>query len=140
MDETMRTIIAYAVTVLGIPRFIAKILWFVPGAVVGTVLAKFSDPLGKMAGGGVEGFISILLVSMFFNHLNVHLVWEVPLILIAVNSILEWGKDEPYAAWSAIAGIVIGFFLYPGILDFLIQRLGPEHLSSMKGWAGSLLS
>jgi hypothetical protein len=139
MDETMRTIIAYAVALLGIPRFAAKILWFVPGTVLGTILAKIAHPLDKIAGGVIEGFISVLLICTLFEQMRVRLVWEVPLVLIAVNSVLEWGKDETCAAWSSMAGIIMGFFLYPVALAFLGSQLGPERLSLMKDWAQALM-
>lgn len=124
MDETMKMIIGYGALLAGLPLLTAKILWFVPGAILGAILAKIVNRLDRVTCAAIEGFLAILLTCLFFKYFDLPLVWEVPLLLIAVNSIWNWAKEEAFTAWSADAGILIGFIFYPGVRGFLSTRFG----------------
>ncbi len=124
MDETMKMIIGYGALLTGLPLVTAKILWLVPGAVLGAILAKFAARLDQVTHAAISGFLAILLTCLAFKYFDLPLVWEVPLLLIVVNSIWNWAKEEAFTAWSADAGIVIGFIFYPGVRGFLINRFG----------------
>ena len=69
MDESTRTIIAYASLFLGFPMIAAKVIWFVPGAIAALVLPRIAGQLDLFANEIAEGFISFLLTRQLFEHL-----------------------------------------------------------------------
>lgn len=124
MNETVKTIIAYAGLVCGIPLLVAKLIWYVPSAVLAKVLAKIADRLDHIIDAAIEGLISILLACLIFDQLRVPIRWVIPGILIAVTVLWESGKEEAYRVGTAIIGILVGYFLYPGVLRYLVDRFG----------------
>ena len=69
MDESTRTIIAYALLLLGFPMIAAKVIWFVPGAITALVLPRIAGQLDLFADEIAEGFLSFLLTRQIFEHL-----------------------------------------------------------------------
>jgi hypothetical protein len=127
MDESTRTIIAYASLLFGFPMIAAKVMWFVPGAIAAPVLTRIVGRLDLFADEIAEGFISFLLTRQLFEHLILPVVWEVPLILIMVTSLWNYSKPEGFRAFPSVFGIIAGIFLYPGGLVYpsipLIARM-----------------
>ena len=123
MNETIRMIAAYAILFLGIPMLAAKIIWFVPGAISGKLLAQIAGRLDQFTDAIIEGFISLLLACMIFTYLTLPIVWQVPVILIIVISLWSLAKEETFKILPSIAGIIAGFFLYPEVLLYLSVNL-----------------
>ncbi len=122
MDETMRIIIAYAELVFGFPLLVAKIIWFVPSVILTKILVKIAGRVDQIVDAAVEGFIAILLACLVFDRLGLKIVWAVPLILIVVNALWDWAKDESFRAWSFTAGIILGFIIYPLVVASLVDK------------------
>jgi hypothetical protein len=118
MDESTRTIIAYASLLLGFPMIAAKVIWFVPGIVAALVLPRIAGQLDLFANEIAEGFISFLLTRQIFEHLMLPVVWEVPLILILITSLWYYPKPDGFKAFPSVLGIVAGILLYPGELVY----------------------
>jgi hypothetical protein len=116
MDEATRMIAAYATVLLGLPILAAKVAWFVPGSISALVLAQVSDRLDKFIDALVKGFISLLFACLVFEHFDIRIEWAVPIILTIVTSFWNWVNDGPYKVFPAMAGILIGFILYPKVL------------------------
>jgi hypothetical protein len=127
MDESTRTIIAYASLLFGFPMIAAKVIWYVPSAIAAPVLTRIVGRLDLFADAIAEGFISFLLTRQLFEHLILPVVWEVPLILIMVTSLWNYSKPEGFRAFPSVFGIITGIFLYPGGLVYpaipLIARM-----------------
>jgi hypothetical protein len=119
MDEATRMIIAYTLLLLGIPILAAKIIWFIPGVLSGKILMQIAYRLDQIADDAVEGFISLILACLVFEQMQLQVVSAVPIILIIVNSIWNWVKEEAFKAYPFMAGIVVGFFNYPKVLPLL---------------------
>jgi hypothetical protein len=113
MDESTRTIIAYALLLFGFPMIAAKVIWFVPGTITAVALTQIAGRLDQFMNAIVEGFISFLLACQIFEHLKLPVVWAVPLILIMVTSLWNYSKPEGFKAFPAVLGIIAGIFLYP---------------------------
>ena len=118
MDESTRTIIAYALLLLGFPMIAAKVIWFVPGAITALVLPRIAGQLDLFADEIAEGFLSFLLTRQIFEHLMLPVVWEVPLILILITSLWYYPKPDGFKAFPSVLGIVAGILLYPGELVY----------------------
>jgi len=116
MDEATRMIVAYATLLLGLPILAAKIAWFVPGSISAVVLAQVSGRLDKFIDALVKGFISLLVACLVFEHLSIRIEWAVPIILTIVTSFWNWVNDGPFGALPSVAGIMIGYILYPKVL------------------------
>lgn len=116
MDESTRTIIAYASLLFGFPMIAAKVIWFVPGAIASLVFTRIAGRLDLFVDAIAEGFISFLLTRQIFEHLILTVVWEVPLILIMITSLWYYSKPEGFKALPSVLGIIIGILLYPGAL------------------------
>jgi hypothetical protein len=120
-------IIAYASLLFGFPMIVAKVMWFVPGAITALVLTRIAGRLDLFANAIVEGFISFLLTCQLFEHLELPVVWKVPLILIMVTSLWNYSKPEGFKGFPSVLGIIAGIFLYPGGLVYpsipLIARM-----------------
>ncbi len=127
MDESTRTLIAYASLLFGFPMIAAKVIWFVPGAIASPVLSRIAGRLDLFVDEIAQGFISFLLTRQIFEHLILPVVWEVPLILIMITSLWYYSKPEGFKALPAVLGIIAGIFLFPGALVFppipLIARM-----------------
>src|SRR5574340_684396 len=124
MDESIKITIAYAELVLGLPLLIAKIVWLIPSAILTKILARMADRMDQIIDGAIEGFISILSACLLFDHLQLEVVLAVPIILIIVNSLWDWSKEEFFRAWSSTAGIIAGVFLYPIVFGYFADELG----------------
>jgi hypothetical protein len=124
MDETTRMIIAYAALLLGLPTLAAKIVWFVPGAVAGVILSHVVKGLDTLMGAVIEGFISLLFACLLFEHLQIPVVWKIPMILIIVSFLWNCSKAQAFNAFPSMAGIVTGFYLYPKFWLFVSMKLG----------------
>lgn len=123
MDETIRTIIAYTELAIGIPLFIAKVIWLIPSIVLTKFLIKISHRRNQLINASVEGFIAILLACQIFDHYNIQIAWVIPIVLMIVHSIWNWGKEEKFITWASRVGITVGFLLYPGGFDSIVNRL-----------------
>jgi hypothetical protein len=127
MDESTRTIIAYASLLFGFPMIAAKVIWFVPGGIAALLLARIVGRLDLFANEIFEGLISFLLARQLFENLQLPVVWEIPLILIMVTSLWNYSKPEGFRAFPSVLGIMTGIFLYPGALVYpsipLIARM-----------------
>ncbi len=130
MDESMRIIIAYAELVVGFPLLLAKIVWFVPSAILTGVLAKVACRMDQIVDAAIEGFIAILVACLVFDRLHLHAAWAVPLIMIVVQALWDWTKEEHFRALSSALGIVSGFLLYPAVLEYLVDRCGLSQIIS----------
>jgi hypothetical protein len=119
MDETTRMIIAYATLLFGLPMLAAKIVWFIPSIISSRPLTQIAGRLDQFTDAVVEGFISLLLACLIFQYLTLKIAWGVPIILIAVNSIWSHLNEQAVGVWPSMAGIIIGFFLYPKCLLLL---------------------
>jgi hypothetical protein len=119
MDETTRTIIAYTLLLLGIPMLAAKIIWFIPGVLSAKILVKFADRPEQITDEAFEGFISLILACLVFEQMQLPVVSAVPIVLIVVNSIWNWVKEEAFKAYPFMVGIIVGFFNYPRVLPFI---------------------
>jgi hypothetical protein len=124
MDEATRTIIAYAALFMGLPVLAAKIVWFIPGAVAALLFSHIAEGFDTFMDAVIEGFISLTFACILFQHLNVPVVWKVPLILIIVSSLWRFTKPEIFSVFPSIAGIIAGFYLYPRVWLFVSMRLG----------------
>jgi hypothetical protein len=124
MDETTRMIIAYAALFMGLPVLAAKIVWFVPGAVAAVIFSHIAEGLDTFIDAAIEGFISLMFACLLFEHLNVPVVWKIPMIMIIVSSLWSFTKSEVFIVFPSIAGIIAGFFLYPKVWLFVSMRLG----------------
>jgi hypothetical protein len=114
MDESTRTIIAYALLFFGFPMIAAKVIWFVPGAVASLVLTRIAGRLDLFVDEIAEGFISFLLTRQIFEHLILTVVWQVPLILIMITALWYYSKPEGFKALPSVLGIIAGIVLCPG--------------------------
>jgi hypothetical protein len=127
MDESARTIIAYASLLFGFPMIAAKVIWFVPGAIAALTLTRIIGRLDLFANAIAEGLISFLLTRQIFEHLSLPVVWEVPLILIMVTSLWNYSKPDGFRAFPSVFGIIAGILFYPGGLVYpsipLIARM-----------------
>ena len=124
MDETTRMIIAYATLLFGIPVAAARIIWVIPGTISSKALAHIADRLDEFTDAAIEGFISLLLACLVFEHLELQIVWKVPLILIVVSSLWSWINEKTLYALASAMGIVTGFLLYPKVLPLLKMYFG----------------
>jgi hypothetical protein len=118
MDESTRTIIAYAALFFGFPMIAAKVIWFVPGAVASLVLTRIAGRLDLFVDEIAEGFISFLLTRQIFERLILTVVWQVPLILIMITLLWHYSKPDGFRALPSVAGIIAGIVLCPGELVF----------------------
>ena len=127
MDESTRTIIAYAALFFGFPMITARVIWFVPGAIASLVLTRIAGRLDLFVDEIAEGFISFLLTRQIFEHLTLTVAWEVPLILIMITALWHYAKPDGFKALPSVLGIVAGIVLCPGELVFpsipLIARM-----------------
>ena len=55
MEESTRIIIAYAVVIIGVPLFFARICWFIPGVILAKVLSFVATGLDQILNRAVEG-------------------------------------------------------------------------------------
>ncbi len=121
MDEATRSIIAYAGLISGLPLIVAKTIWFVPSLISAKILSKMATRLDKVVGASVEGFIAIFFACIFVNHLIFHINWAVPIILIVINAFWEWTKNESLRVWPASLAMLVGFLLYPSLLELVMK-------------------
>jgi hypothetical protein len=119
MNETIITISAYAMLLLGIPLVAAKIIWFIPGAISAVVLVQIAGRLDQFADAVIEGFLSLLIACLVFEHLSLPILWAVPVVLILVVSLWSLAREETFKILPSIAGVIIGFLLYPRVLLFI---------------------
>ena len=119
MNETIRTISAYAILFLGIPLIAAKIIWFIPSAISAKLLAQIAGRLDQFTDAVIEGLISLLFACLVFTYLTLPIVWEVPFILIIVITLWSLAREETFKILPSITGIIAGFFLYPKVFLFL---------------------
>jgi hypothetical protein len=122
MDEATKAIIAYASLIIGLPLFVAKIVWFIPSAVSGRILSRIATRLDKVVEASFEGLISILIACLLFDHLLFHITLAVPIILITVNALWEWSKDETVGVWPASVAMAVGFYYYPRLFELLANN------------------
>lgn len=126
MDDTTRLVIAYAILLLGIPLMAAKIIWAIPGTVTGIVFEQIIGGLRKVTTAVAEGFLSLLLTCLVFEYLNIPVVIAVPAVLIILHIIwYEFVSQTEMNSLPSVAGIVIGFLVYPKVLTFLPVHLLP---------------
>lgn len=123
MNETIRTISAYAMLFFGIPLVAAKVIWFIPSAISSKLLAQIAGRLDQFTDAVIEGLISLLLACLVFEYLTLPIVWEVPFILVIVISLWSLAKEETFKIFPSIIGVIAGFFLYPKMLLFLSTKL-----------------
>lgn len=127
MDESTRMIIAYATLLVGFPMLAAKVIWWIPGAVASMILAQIAGRLDEFTNAAIEGFISFLLAGQLFDHLQLHVLWGIPLVLIVVTLFWSFIRPASCGAFPAVLGIIAGFFLYPRMLMYppmnLIARM-----------------
>jgi hypothetical protein len=119
MNESTRVIIAYATLLFGIPMLAAKMVWLIPSAISARTLPRIAGRLDRFTDAAIEGFISLLLSCLMFEHLELQIAWAVPVLLIIVNLFWNWANEESFFAWPSMAGIIAGFFLYPKVLPLL---------------------
>lgn len=120
MDDTTRSIIAYALLLLGVPFLAAKILWVIPGSLAGMLLGRISGGLRLLADAVAEGFLSLLLACLIFEHLEIPVMVAIPTLLITLHLLWNWAVCEAAArALPSAVGIAVGFYLYPDVLTFL---------------------
>jgi hypothetical protein len=119
MGETTKAIIAYSSLIIGLPLLMAKIVWFIPGMISGSLLCRIATRLDTVVEASFQGLISILCACLFFDHLEFHITKAVPIILIAVNALWEWSRGEPLRVWPASIAMGAGFYYYPRLLQML---------------------
>ncbi len=127
MEESTRMVIAYALLLAGLPMIAAKVLWCVPGAFAALVLKRIAGQLDLLVDAIAEGFISFLMTRQLFEHLQLSIVWQVPLILILVTLLWNYFRSEGVRAFPDVLGIIAGIVLCPGGLVYppipLIARM-----------------
>jgi hypothetical protein len=127
MDEATRMIIAYAILLVGFPILVAKVIWCIPGAVASMILTHIAGRLDEFTNAAIEGFISFLLAYQLFQHLQLHVAWGIPFVLIVVTLFWSFIRPASCGVFPSVLGIVAGFFLYPKMLMYppmnLIARM-----------------
>jgi len=118
MDEPSRTIIAYALLLVGFPMIAARALWCIPGAIAALVLTRIAGRLDLFVDEIAEGFLSFLLTRQIFELMTLPVVWEIPLILIMITSLWNYSKPEAFKAFPSVLGIMAGIVMYPGGLVY----------------------
>jgi hypothetical protein len=126
MDETARTILAYAVVITGLPILAARIIWVIPGTLSTKLLTHVARRLDQFADAAIEGFIALLLAGLTFEKLGLQPGWKIPLILIVFTLIWHKFMNELSTAWPALGGILIGFVCYPKVSLFLASLPNPH--------------
>ena len=99
--------------------YLAKVLWFVPGAISSKMLVPISQQLDQMAYELCEGFLALVLACFLFDHLGLQIVMKIPIILILVHLVWKW---ELYQTVAFMVGAITGFLHYPKVVP-LIARL-----------------
>ena len=124
MDDATRMIIAYAGVISGLPLIVAKTIWFVPAIISSKIMPKIATRLDRVVGASIEGFLAILIACLVFDQLIFRITPAVPIILIIINALWEWTKEESLRVWPSSIAIIAGFFLYPSFLELLIKANG----------------
>lgn|GEM_PF-2767296 len=127
MEESTRTLIAYASLLIGFPIIAAKLVWCIPSAIATPVLTRIAGGLDLFVDATAEGFISFLLTRQLFELLQLSVVWQVPLTLILVIWLQTHFRQGNVGALPYVLGIIVGILFYPGGLAYpsipLIARM-----------------
>lgn len=121
MEEIIRLFIAYAELFIGLPLLIAKVIWVIPSIVLTKFLIRLSQRRNELMNALVEGFIAILLACQIFSHYDLQIAWTIPAVLIIVRSAWYWGEEQTFAVWASRISMIIGFLLYPGGFDSIVE-------------------
>jgi len=107
----MRTLIAYALTIFGVPIALASWAWFLPGLALG-LAARESYPTVKAVNALLEGAISSVMALFLFRLLSVPPTWAVPFILAFVGAVWLSARNERHLIVPTAAGVLISYAVF----------------------------
>jgi len=102
-------IIAYILTVFGVPLLVGTIIWAIPGVLLACTVGRSHDKLESLISAFGEGVCTSIVGLLMFKWLHATPLWVVPIILSVVVVMWNGARKESFLNIPEIAGLISGF-------------------------------